>query len=285
MLKRLFACAAATVGLQRIPRTQYVTVNGLEVTIPAIPDMSFELTEPWMTELLSRVLRARGGTFCDIGVNVGQTLVKVKALDAQRNYVGFEPNPACVFFVQKLIQRNHFRGCTILPVGLFTENAVLALDLFLDSPTDESASLIKDFRPNKVPLRHLLVPVFQFDRVANFVGSSEIGIVKIDVEGAELEVVRSLVGAIRRHRPIMLFEVLPVYSEDNSFRLERQIQLEQELSKLDYQIFRVTKTTADEYAGVTRIQSIGIHGDLDQCDYVAALGSDVDKLDILLRRS
>ena len=141
---------ARRVGIQRrvnwyltklnYSRTTYI--NGVRVSIPAIRGISCFASEPWMVELLDCILPEQQGVFLDVGVNVGQTLVKVKAIDANRKYVGFEPNPVCNFYVQELIKKNDFKNCTIFPVGLFTENCVLSLDLFLNDPTDSSASLI-----------------------------------------------------------------------------------------------------------------------------------------------
>ncbi len=40
--------------------------------------------EVWLFDGLARVLRGRPGAFVDAGVNVGHTLVKVKAIDPER---------------------------------------------------------------------------------------------------------------------------------------------------------------------------------------------------------
>lgn len=91
-----------------------------------------------------------------------------------------------------------------------------------------------------------------------------VGIVKIDVEGAELEVVKSLLNLIERDKPIILIEVLPVHSDENAFRKDRQ----EELEKIFTVILRVEKTRANTYSGLRHVEKIGIHSDLTQCDYV-----------------
>lgn len=245
-----------------------VNINGVVVRIPSINGISCDASEPWMVDLLAKLLPLRPGAFFDVGVNVGQTLVKVKSIDPDREYVGFEPNPTCIFYVQNLIKVNSFNHCTLLPVGLFTEDCVLSLDLFSDDATDSSASLIKNFRPGNSVRSRIFVPVFEFHHLTTVLDEKSVGLVKIDVEGAELEVVKSLLQMIKHDKPIILIELLPVYSHGNVFRKNRQEELEQILAGIDYAILRVEKTSANAFSGLTVIREIGVHSDLTRCDYV-----------------
>ena len=74
-------------------------IGGQRVTVPIREGIGTNLLlqdEPWMFPLLGALLRQFPGVFVDVGVNVGQTLTKVKAIEPGRSYVGFEPNPVCV---------------------------------------------------------------------------------------------------------------------------------------------------------------------------------------------
>lgn len=224
-----------------------------------------------MIELLAKLLKEKEGAFIDVGVNVGQTLIKLKSLDLERKYFGFEPNPNCVFYVNKLIEKNQFPDCTILPVGLYTDNKVLTLDLFSEdiNNIDASASLVENFRPDHQISKKLYVPVFRFECVSKLLKFNSLAIIKIDVEGAELEVIKSLLEQIQAYRPIMLVEILPVYTQENDFRMKRQKELEDIFSELNYTLYRVRKS-GDVFSGLIRIDTIGIHSDINQCDYVIA---------------
>lgn len=254
--------------LRKINYTRKIRINDVGIRIPSIHGIACKESEPWMIDLLAAVLRQRSGAFLDVGVNVGQTLIKVKAIDSDREYIGLEPNPVCVFYTQHLIKANAFEKCILLPIGLFTHDDVLALDLFSDDATDSSATLISKFRQRKKVQSSVFVPVFHFNRLAKILGNKLVGIVKIDVEGAELEVVKSLLDLIKRDRPIILVEILPVYSEANTFRMDRQDELEQIFVDAGYTALRVEKTPAVAYAGLKPVEKIGIHSDLTLCDYV-----------------
>src|SRR5436190_519460 len=61
------------------------------------------MVEMWLFHGLQRVLRGRPGAFVDAGVNNGHTLIKLKAIDPGREYIGFEPNAHCLHYTQQLI--------------------------------------------------------------------------------------------------------------------------------------------------------------------------------------
>lgn len=267
-LKQTFKNLLEKTGLlDRVVFSKTIKIKDRKIKIPVVLGLSCELTETWMISLLSNILKQKEGAFLDIGVNLGQTLIKVKGLELKREYIGFEPNPTCVFYTKELIKDNKFENCTILPVGLFTEDNVLSLECINNTEVDSAASLIKNLRHSVIQHR-IPVPVFRFQTIANILNIDKIGIVKIDVEGAELEVVKSLYSVLNDYRPILILEVLPVYSNEKKMRKERQEELEQIFCNLNYLFFRVDKSANNAYIGLKKITEIGIHSDLNQCDYL-----------------
>lgn len=257
--------------LKKINFTLTRNFYGKRIKIPIIREIGIQnltISEPWMIDLLRKLLNKRKGMFIDVGTNLGQTLIKLRCIHPYIEYIGLEPNPVCVFYLGELIRRNNFGNCTILPVGLFDNNGLLQLDFFNESVVDSSASLIKSFRPgHKVDHRHY-VPVLTFETIISALKLGGISTIKIDVEGAELEVLKTLYKTISNYRPIIILEILPVYTNENKMRKERQSKIEQIIFKLEYSIFRVRKTDRDSYNGLHELKTIGIHSDLSQCDYV-----------------
>jgi FkbM family methyltransferase len=248
------------------------------VRVPIISGLRCGMSEKWMLRVLEFSLPHSPGAFVDVGVNLGQTLIKLRALDQQRKYVGFEPNPVCIFYLQELIRTNRYQNCTLVPVGLFTETSILSLDLFTATPADSAASLIQNFRPGEKVHDSVLVPVFTFAQVASAAKLDDIGLVKIDVEGAELEVLRSLRDEIARHRPLLLIEILPPYHADNAPRIQRQSEIHGLLDDLRYKVFRIHKTSHDDYRELRLLDAFDIHGDLTMCDYLCVPGERADAL-------
>lgn len=279
MLKKLIK---KTGLLNYINFTKLIKINNQKIKIPVILGLSFNFTENWLINLLSHILRENNGAFIDIGVNLGQTLIKVKGIESRRKYIGFEPNSTCIFYVKELINTNQFTDCTIIPVGLFTENNVLSLECINDSEVDSAASLVKNFRSNSKIYHKILVPVFSFQSINNILNIDKIGIIKIDVEGSELEVVKTLYSILNNQRPIVLLEILPIYSNQNIFRKKRQEELEKIFEELDYCFFRVEKSDKDAFIGLIKIKTIGIHSNLNECDYVVVPNESVEKIQNLL---
>jgi len=268
MLRQVLKKLIRKVGLLNyITFSEIIKINDQNIKIPVIVGLSCDLTETWMISLLKHLLKEKEGAFLDVGINLGQTLIKVKGVEPKRKFIGFEPNPTCVFYVKELIKKNQFEDCTIFPVGLFTEDSVMLLECINDTEVDSAGSLIKNFRSGRVIYHKIPVPVFRFQSITSLLNVDKIGIVKIDVEGVELEVVKSLYQLFNVHRAIILLEILPVYSNENTMREERQEELERIFDELNYSLFRVDKSR-NTFIGLKKIENIGIHSDLNQCDYV-----------------
>jgi len=101
---------------------------------------------------------------------------------------------------------------------------------------------------------------------------TKISILKIDVEGAELEVLESFEEDIVDSQPVILMEILPVYGDENKKRLDRQIEIERLFRKWGYYLHRIIRQH-DKLVEISQINEIGIHSDLNSCDYIAIPGS------------
>jgi hypothetical protein len=122
-------------------------VNGRSVLVPVLSGIGFDnlaAYEPWMDRVVALLLRRKPGAFVDVGANLGQTLLKVKTLAPEVPYVGFEPNPVCCHYLEKLIAINRFRSCTVLPVGLSNTAGLVSLHTRTDS--DCSGSIVPGLR-------------------------------------------------------------------------------------------------------------------------------------------
>lgn len=123
-------------------------INNTLFTIPIIYQIGFEhniISETWMIDILQKINNLKQGVFFDVGVNTGQTLIKLKSVNPTIEYIGFEPNPKCVFYVDELIKANQFSNCSLIPVALMQQNELLKLHFYSETATDAAASLIQKF--------------------------------------------------------------------------------------------------------------------------------------------
>jgi FkbM family methyltransferase len=208
-------------------------------------------SEPWMVDALQRLFAASGRTgLIDVGVNIGQTLLKLRSIAPDARYVGFEPNPFCIQFVNEVIALNGFKDCLLLPVALSTGPGLI--DFVADSEADSAASMVENLRPGKPSIRKQFIAMMAFDDIAAGLDVDGIPVVKIDVEGAELEVLSGMRGFLRRSRPLVLCEVLHAHSPAQVPLMHgRNAALIALLVEAGYVALRIRKT-----AGQVRVQGL-----------------------------
>ncbi len=245
-------------------------INNRDYIIPIVGKIGLPnlfTWEPWMIDLLRIVVQIGGNKFIDVGANVGQTLLNIKSVAPDIEYIGFEPNPTCVFYLNKLIAKNSFSYTTIIPVGISTINDLVQFNFYSKNEADGSASMIHAFREVSKVTRTSYFPVFAVSSLKNHLYLEDVSILKIDVEGAEMEVIISFYDEILRSNPIIIIEILPVYDQSRSLRLDRQLAIEKYMRELNYVKYSIKKND-ERLIRIQFIEEIGIHSDLNNCEYV-----------------
>lgn len=267
--------------LKYLTITVSISLGKNRISVPLIKKIGLGnllMSEMWMLEVLEKILPLKKGAFLDVGVNIGQTLIKLKSVNNEISYIGFEPNPLCVYYTNELIKINNFKNTKLISAGISTTNKILTLNLFSENEMDSSASLIEEFRPDPI-IKKMYVPVFDINTLENrdelF---NDVSIIKIDVEGGELEVISSFLTIIEKKRPFILIEILPIYKENNTFRIERQHWIEDKLNHLNYSNYRIEKKKDNSFKSFSKIEKIEIHSDLQKCDYLFVPNELLNKL-------
>jgi FkbM family methyltransferase len=198
--------------------------EGLKLRIPLIyglgADHLSRTLRPWTYHFLARLLPSRPGTFVDIGANVGLYLIWLKSIDENREYIGFEPNPACYFYLQELMRCNQFAASSVFPLALSDDRALSTF--FARRLGDKMGSLRADHRVEKERPYSFNVLTEPGDPVFDDLDLATISAIKIDVEGLELQVLRGLAATLERYRPVVICEVLAPAPDRPGFGDRRQ---------------------------------------------------------------
>jgi FkbM family methyltransferase len=228
----------------------------------------------WKTDLIKRLVSPDDGAFIDVGANVGQTLLDIFSSHPTVQYIGFEPNPACVFYLRTLIKLNEFNNCQLIPVGLTDETKCVPFYLSKDADaSDTRATVLRDLRPNR-SLYFNYIPCFRFDDLCATLDLKNIGFIKIDVEGAELETLIGMKTSLQKFRPNILCEVLFTDKDgDLSASKLRNQKLMTLLTQLDFGVFQLIKTEhSPQVMDVKRIEEFSsgywTAETMDECDYL-----------------
>ena len=278
-VKKLIYRVLSPIILDRVNLTLCVVLNGKVVKIPTIGRIGYnhlQLEDAWMIDLLEMLFPMRDGTFVDIGANLGQALIKAKCIEPTIRYVGFEPNPVCVHYTRTLIKQNRFKNCSVVSAGISVENGVLPLSCF-DSETSQDGTIIEGLRSQEVK-HQFLVAVERFEYVYDKLNLGKLSVVKIDVEGAELEVIQGMEPLLETDRPFIVCEILPVGCVENASGIARQEQVERIIKAHRYCMCRIGKKKNGHLAGLTRIETIGVHADVSLRDYLFVPDELVDRV-------
>lgn len=145
-----------------------------------------------------------GKVMVDVGTNLGLvSLIALRHVGPTGQVLSFEPSPPILNFLDRTMARAKQPNWTLERVALANENT----DLELAVPPDNAgrASLVTSEMPEGTT-RHI-VPVRRLaDRLAAR-GLTQVDLLKIDVEGAELGVLQGLFDTPSAPRPkVILFE-------------------------------------------------------------------------------
>ncbi len=254
-------------------------INDKKFIIPIIDDIGYfncSISEPWMIDVFKILIPIEKNLFVDVGVNIGQTLLKLKSISSEINYLGFEPNASCVNYIHRLIKENKFENTTVIPVGISNKTELGVLNFMEDTVDDSSASMISNFRDENKVKQKRFIPLFDLEYLKDKIEFKNLSVLKIDVEGAELEVIKSFKDEIFVNKPIILIEILPVYNNQNLDRIKRQHELLVLLFNFKYVLFRVVKQRG-LFVRLDEMTEIEIHSDLDKCDYILIPYTKIEK--------
>jgi FkbM family methyltransferase len=137
----------------------------------------------------------RGGVFVDVGANVGNHAVFAALFLGAPRVIAVEPNPPAGKILEINIMLNGLgERITHLPIG-FGRGAAMARAETLNHNLGETLMVLDEAGP---------ITILPGDDVLD----EDIGFVKIDTEGSELDVIAGLAGTIARCKPIMFVEVI-----------------------------------------------------------------------------
>ncbi len=240
MIKNL----AKVLNIKRLPQninfTYSIKFNGKRLTIPVIYGLGLSnltIRKDWILNLFKMMNFSEEEVLLDVGVNVGQSLVAFKSC-YNNNYYSFVPNANCLYYLKHLVKRNNFNNVKIIPIRLSNENRLVKFYSKTDS--DSAATIVENLKPNfylEDSASYILV--LRFDDL-NVLNEKFIGLLKIDLEGLELEVLQGMKNMLELNKPIILCEILDCHDKSSAGNTQKRAnQVMNLLKKLDYVVFKV----------------------------------------------
>jgi FkbM family methyltransferase len=151
-----------------------------------------------------------GKVFVDVGAHVGYFSLKAaKAVGPQGRVLAVEPNPETLKVLRANVEANRDAMITVYPVACSESDGFL--DLFAAARANTGASsLSKANAMHYGPVVNSYhVPTRRLDDLVRDSGVTRVDFVKIDVEGAELLVLKGAVATLDKFHPVLTIEMEP----------------------------------------------------------------------------
>jgi FkbM family methyltransferase len=151
-----------------------------------------------MLVVLATALRADSNAI-DVGANEGSVLEAILRVAPAGHHIACEPIPE---LAEQLGRR--FPSVEVRQVALYDQTGTASFTHVLDASTRSGLRQREDLDESTSRVRRISVPTEPLDDALDpdYVPS----LIKIDVEGAELHVLRGAIQTLQRHRPLVLFE-------------------------------------------------------------------------------
>lgn len=244
LARHLRKAACSLAGGEIIRTIRLSSGESLRVPVHTRGSVIHASRETWMNWLLPRLLDSDPDpVLLDVGANVGQVLLAVREHRPRTRYVGFEPNARTFAYLQRFMHLNTWPSVAAFPVALSDAFGVRTLGIRKPG-FDVVSSLIHELRPPDYFRHGQSVLTLTGDSMAEALDLSTVTLMKVDVEGAELEVLRGFRATLDSLRPFVVFELWPTDrdAEDADPRLERAQALAALLSQAGYRFHRIDET-------------------------------------------
>jgi FkbM family methyltransferase len=187
--------------------------------------------------------------FYDLGANAGFfSLIAARLVGSQGRVVAFEPDAGNYACISEQFQVNQLSNCTIVPRAVSSGNGTIRFERGKSSATGRAI-----FRPNS-DVQGCTVETVSLDSFIRE-GNPVPNVIKMDVEGAEVEVLKGARQLLSSRRPSFIIEIHRGCA-DSVARI---------LTEAEYAIFDM------EGRGLTHLpetrQIIAISGSSEQCAF------------------
>jgi FkbM family methyltransferase len=146
----------------------------------------------------------------DVGANIGYyTLVLAKAVGAHGAVHAFEPVPRLFETLSRNVGANGFRNVVTEKRACWS--AAGEFEIYEAAGGNSGKSSL--FEQHAQGIQGHRVQAVTIDQYAREKKLDEVHLIKIDVEGAETDVLDGATETIRRYKPILVLEVVPRFLE------------------------------------------------------------------------
>jgi FkbM family methyltransferase len=206
--KKFLYSATAALGLGKLSLEISVPKHGYKVRCPLNREDFIVMTQH-EEEIVERFTPKQGDTVVDVGAHMGRyTIISSKRVGPDGKVVAIEAHPNNFRLLNYNIKLNALTNVVTINSAAYSKKTPVKLYL----PDEEQGftthhSLMDNYLSTKysnVTQKYMLVEADTLDSLLSGAGIHSVNWIKIDVEGAELEVLKGAVDTLRRSNDISL---------------------------------------------------------------------------------
>jgi FkbM family methyltransferase len=188
------------------------------------------------TIILKYFADTKTGSIIDIGANLGYySVILGKLLKPSDKLFAFEANPLVMDMLNKNIAINDLQDDIEVFNCALTDLNDQKLSLYLPLRAGSSAASLNKLHPQDKN-NSIEILTKRLDDVGQIRNLDKISLIKIDVEGAELDVIKGALETIRKNKPVLFIELLRKWSKVFGYHPNDVLIILQELG---YNVFEV----------------------------------------------
>ena len=200
---------------------------------PMMMGRALGIYEYFKTRLISETVK-EGMTIVDVGVNKGYySLLGAKLMNDKGRVLSFEPDQDNCLWIRRSIEANRYRSIKLYRLALSDREGQA---LFYPGKRSGWGSLFFSPGTTAEQEKPLTVKTRRLDEILEEVGIDSVDIIKIDVEGAELLVLRGAENIIKKSKNVKLFIDI-----DTKSSLKEKKELFEFLSNCGFVIYGIDK--------------------------------------------
>lgn len=192
----------------------YIESRGLFIVVDLLDFETYQHTIPGIWNgssemILQDMLLNEGKVFLDIGANQGIFSLHASKLAGQRGRViAVEPQPRLAEALRGSKQVNQFGQLKVVEAA--AGNRCGQTSFFIPSTSSGIGSIIKSHASQGHRASCITVHMTSVDQIVEDTGLTEVDLIKVDVEGSEIEVFQGARNTLLNHKPFVWFEVNPI---------------------------------------------------------------------------
>lgn len=169
----------------------------------------------------------------DVGANLGCYTTRFNSVVGEAGeVVAWDPNDSSRRILERQLARRSSRNVRVVPFAAWSPSTNVQLNI--DGPLGVTSHIRTSSEVGGIRVEGRAI-----DEIVLELGNARVGFIKIDVDGAEVEVLSGAKHTLIKHRPVVLCEVGSDYGNSASAHLSKLFNL---LDATDYECCNVSGT-------------------------------------------